>query len=145
MGERKNIVNKLCLLIMVVSFFASPGLPEDACKVPVAKTTKAESPLACNRLALNPAERRRHFEVLGPALMARKTGVRELPAGYEFSFPSDAKTFAMLSEWIEQERRCCPFFDFDLRVEHDGGAVWLRLTGRPGTKEVIRSSLPTSR
>jgi hypothetical protein len=124
---------------MVVSFFALPGLPEDACKVPATKATKGETPLACDRLALTPAERRRHFVELGPALMARSTGVRELPAGYEFSFPSDAKTFAMLAEWIEQERRCCPFFDFDLRVEHGSGAVWLRLTGRPGTKEFIRA------
>jgi hypothetical protein len=45
----------------------------------------------------------------------------------------------MLAEWIDQERRCCPFFDIDLRVEHDGGALWLRLTGRPGTKEFIRA------
>ena len=90
-------------------------------------------------MALTSAERTRHFDQLGPALRALKTGVRELPDGYELKFPSDGKTFAMLAEWVEQERRCCPFFDIDLRVEREGGALWLRLTGRPGTKEFIRA------
>ena len=44
----------------------------------------------------------------------------------------------MLAEWIDQERRCCPFFDIDLRVEREGGPLSMRLTGRPGTKEFIR-------
>ena|SRR5437763_1448604 len=100
---------------------------------------KKESPFGCDLLALAPAERTRHFDELGPALRAVRTGVRELPNGYELSFPSDAKTFAMLTEWIEQERRCCPFFDIELRVEREGGALRMRLSGRPGTKEFIRA------
>ena len=98
-----------------------------------------ESPFVCDRLALTPAERTRHFGELGPALRDRKIALRELPDGYEFKFPTDAKTFAMLTEWIEQERRCCPFFDIDLRIESEGLGVWMRLTGRPGTKEFIRA------
>lgn len=98
-----------------------------------------ESPFACDLNGLTPAERTRHFNELGPALRALKTGVRELPDGYEFKFPTDTKTFGMLAEWIEQERRCCPFFDIDLRVEREGGGVWMRLTGRPGTKDFIRA------
>ena len=98
-----------------------------------------ESPFACDRLALTPAERTRHFGELSPALRSRRLAVRELPDGYEFKFPTDAKTFAMLAEWIEQERRCCPFFDIDLRVESEGRGVWMRLSGRPGTKAFIRA------
>jgi hypothetical protein len=97
-----------------------------------------ESPFACNRLALTSETRKRHFAELGPALRDLKTGVRELPDGYEFSFPADSKTFAMLAEWTDQERMCCPFFDIDLHVEREGGPLRLRLTGRPGTKEFIR-------
>jgi hypothetical protein len=98
----------------------------------------AESPFACNIGALTPQLRHRHFDELGPALRKMKTGVRELPDGYEFSFPMSSKTFAMLTEWADQERLCCPFFDIDLRIEREGGPVWLRLTGRPGTKDFIR-------
>ncbi|MDQ6802021.1 MAG: hypothetical protein M3041_14435 [Acidobacteriota bacterium] len=101
-----------------------------------------DSPFACDRLALTPELRKRHFEELGPALRALRLAVRELPDGYEFKFPSDAKTVAMLEEWIAQERLCCPFFDIDLRFEREGGPAWMRLTGRPGTKEFIRADAP---
>ena len=97
-----------------------------------------QSPLACNVNALTPQVRKRHFDELGPKLRSLKTGVRELSNGYEFSFPADSKTFALLAEWVDQERLCCPFFDIDLRIEREGGPVWLRLTGRTGTKEFIQ-------
>ena len=103
------------------------------------RAEEKQSPFACNRLALTPEIRKRHFEVLGPALRNLRTGVRELPDGYEFSFAADSKTFAMLAEWVDQERLCCPFFDIDVRIEREGGPVWLRLTGRPGTKNFIRA------
>lgn len=99
---------------------------------------KQESPFACNRFGLSPEERKRHFEVLGPLLQSRRTGVRELDNGYEFQFPSDRETFQLMAEWGIQERLCCPFFDIELRLGREGGPLWLRLTGREGTKEFIK-------
>jgi hypothetical protein len=98
-----------------------------------------DSPFACNLSAFTAQERKRHFEELSPALRRLRTGVRELPNGYAFRFPSDAKTFGMLTEWIEQERRCCPFFDISLQVEREGGPLWMQVTGRPGTKQFIEA------
>ncbi|HYS55246.1 MAG TPA: hypothetical protein VER58_15925 [Thermoanaerobaculia bacterium] len=97
-----------------------------------------QSPFACNLYAFSPEVRKRHFDELGPALRAVRLGVRELPNGYELKFPSDAKTVAMIMEWAAQERLCCPFFDIEVRLDREGGPAWLRLTGRPGTKEFIR-------
>src|ERR1700747_469910 len=51
-----------------------------------------DSPFACNLNAFTAQERKRHFNELGPALRRLRTGVRELPAGYAFSFPNDSKT-----------------------------------------------------
>jgi hypothetical protein len=100
---------------------------------------KGESPFACNRLALSPEQRKRHFDELSPALRSMKTGMRELPDGYEFKFPSDSKTYQLLAEWVAGERVCCPFFDIDLRSEREGGPTWLRLTGRDGVKQFIEA------
>ncbi len=97
------------------------------------------SPFACDRLALDPPARTRHFDQLGPALRSMKKAVRELPDGYEFEFPSDTKTEMMVAEWAAGERLCCPFFDIQLRMEAEGGPFWLRLTGRPGTKDFIKT------
>jgi hypothetical protein len=100
--------------------------------------SKQESPLACNAFALSPEQRNRHFNEIDPALRALKKSVREFDDGYEFEFPADAATLQLLAEWSIQERMCCPFFDINLRLERDGGPLWLRLTGRKGTKEFIK-------
>ena len=96
-----------------------------------------ESPFACNRLALSPAERMRHDEELGPALRRRIQTVKEMPAGYAFEFPSDKDTFQMMTEWVAGERVCCPFFDITVQVKREGGPLLLTLGGRHGTKEFI--------
>jgi len=100
--------------------------------------TKRESPFACDTSALTPEQRKRHFDELGPALRALRQGVRELPDGYEFQFPADEKTYGMLTEWAHQESLCCPFFDINVRLDREGGPLWLRLTGREGTKDFIK-------
>src|ERR1700677_1329156 len=99
----------------------------------------AESPFACNRAALTAQARKRHFDELSPALRARKKNIRELRDGFEFEFPSDTATFQLVSEWVAGERLCCPFFDIDVHAEREGGSLWLRLTGREGVKQFIRS------
>ena len=99
------------------------------------------SALACNAFALSPEVRKRHFEEVGPALLKLKKSVRELPDGYELELPADNKTYQLLTEWAFQERLCCPFFDIALRFDRENGPLWLRLTGRPGTKEFIKMEL----
>jgi len=105
---------------------------------PLSPQNAHASPFACNALALSPETRKRHFEELGPALLKLKRSTRELPDGYEFELPADNKTYQLLTEWAFQERLCCPFFDIELRLDREGGPLWLRLTGRPGTKEFIK-------
>lgn len=97
------------------------------------------TPFACDMEALTPQLRRRHFDELGPMLRSLKRSVRQLPDGYEFEFPGDANTYSLLTEWSIQERACCPFFDINIRLDREGGPMWLRLTGREGTKEFVES------
>ena len=100
--------------------------------------TQRESPFACDRTALTPEVRKRHFEELGPALVSLRKSVRELPDGFEFELPKDEKTYQLLTEWSFQERLCCPFFDLDVRMEREGGPLLLRVTGREGVKDFIK-------
>ena len=97
------------------------------------------SPFACNRLALNDRDRKRHFDELGPMLRSLTKGAREVTGGYEFEFSADAATVQLVAEWAAGEHLCCPFFDIDLRLEGANGALWLRLTGREGTRQFIKS------
>ena len=44
-----------------------------------------------------------------------------------------------LVAWVGLERRCCSFFRFQLEFGGEAGPVTLRLTGREGVKDFIRS------
>lgn len=107
--------------------------------VVLSQTIMRDSPFACNRAALNDADRKRHFDELGPMLRAMVKSVRELPDGYAFQFPGDRTTFGLLAEWAAGEHLCCPFFDIDLRQEREHGALWMRLSGRPGVKQFVKA------
>jgi len=123
---------KFITAIAVVAPVAISGTAESS------KQTVHVSPLACNAFALSPEARKRHFDEIGPALLKLKKHTRELPNGYEFELPADKETWQLLMEWVMDERLCCPFLDIELRFSREGGPLWLRLTGRPGTKEFIK-------
>jgi hypothetical protein len=99
------------------------------------------SPFACKRSALTAADRRRHFDELGPALRGMVKNVRELPDGYEFEFRADPAAFRLVAEWAAGEHLCCPFFDINLRQERERGSLRMGLSGRPGVKQFIEADL----
>jgi hypothetical protein len=100
-----------------------------------------ESSFACERSALTAADRKRHFDELGPALRGMVKSVRELRDGYEFEFPADPATFRLVAEWAAGEHLCCPFFDISLRQEREKGSLWMGLSGRQGVKQFIEADL----
>ena len=106
--------------------------------------TSPGSPFACNPSALAPAERRSHFEEVGPRLRALVRRARELPDGYAFEFETRPRTERLLAQWAVEESACCPFFDVEVRMAREGGPLELRLTGREGTKAFIREEFGTA-
>jgi hypothetical protein len=65
----------------------------------------------------------------------------ELPNGYAFRFRPGGVSLVELADWVESERRCCPFFDLAIEAEREGGPVWLKITGREGVKQFITAEL----
>ena len=129
-------MKRIFQFITAVAFVAP--VADSATSEPSSSQAEHVSALACNAFALSPEARKRHFEELGPALLKLKKSIRELPDGYELELPADNKTYQLLTEWAFQERLCCPFFDIALSFDRENGPLWLRLTGRPGTKEFIK-------
>jgi hypothetical protein len=101
-------------------------------------TMSSQSHFFCNLFALNRAERKRHLELTGKLLAARKKAV-EIEHGYEFQFSPIDVSLAELTEWVVAEGKCCPFFDFHLDVEQEGRLLCLRLTGVEAIKAFIRA------
>lgn len=99
-----------------------------------------ESPIACDMSAIEPGLRAQHVTT-GEQVFRAVSEIRELPDGYAFRLSSDSDTLLKTAEFVSLERLCCPFLGFALEVEPEGGAVWLRLTGREGVKAFIREEV----
>jgi hypothetical protein len=91
----------------------------------------------CNLRALTTEERSRHHE-LTLKLEEARLETRELPNGFALRLDSQSASLGEIAEWISSESKCCPFFDFAMEQERDGGARWLKLTGKDGVKDFIR-------
>jgi CHASE1-domain containing sensor protein len=96
--------------------------------------------LACNLHALTPEQQQERAE-LAQLIRAQTQVLQELPDGYAFRLPSSSTLFLELAEFVQLERHCCPFFNFQLELEANEGPIWLRMTGPKGVKEFIRAEL----
>jgi hypothetical protein len=103
-----------------------------------AATIRVDGRFYCNIKALSGKERARHKELTEKLLAARNETI-ETETGYEFQYRPDKVTIAEVAEWVVAESKCCPFFDFHIDLENQGRLVCLRLTGREGIKDFIRS------
>jgi len=93
-------------------------------------------PVAC---ALTDSEfRERRTEILH-SFRGAVLETEELENGYRYRFPSSAAWITQLAQFITFERECCPFLQFDLRLEPGDGPIWLELTGPEGTKDFLRT------
>ncbi len=99
-----------------------------------------EQPFACNMSAIPPEERGQHVAAI-EAVFGAAQEIRELPDGYSFRLANETALLLKVADFLAKERLCCPFFGFGLRIEPDGGAVWLSLTGREGIKPFIQEEI----
>jgi len=95
--------------------------------------------VACVPDAIDPAERRAHFDLARKLLSDLAASRRSLPNGVAFGLPPDS--LEAIARFVANERKCCPFMTFDINVEPNNGAVSLSMTGPPGTREVIEAEL----
>lgn len=98
-----------------------------------------DPPIACHAKVLNAAQRKRQKELLRIVRgKIRKTV--ELPDGFALQMPTDQATFLEVAEWVSLERRCCGFAEFALEMRLDD-TVWVKMTGKPGAKEVFAAEM----
>lgn len=92
----------------------------------------------CNLKALNTKERARHMLLTLEIERARVETV-ELANGFAFRFQDGTVSLTDLAEWVSAERKCCPFFDFEIEQQADNGPLWLKLRGKEGAKAFMRA------
>jgi hypothetical protein len=92
--------------------------------------------LTCNIDGIPPEDRARYtqlFEALRHAIQEK----RELSDGYALRLDTAQFSTDQALEWIELERKCCPFLELEVRWDIEKGPVWLHLKGPEGVKEFI--------
>jgi hypothetical protein len=100
------------------------------------KADRTTSGLTCNINGI-PLQERARYEQLVETLRHAIQKRRELPDGYAFQMDTKQIGTDALAEWIELERKCCPFFGFEIRWTPQNEAVWLNLSGPEGVKDFI--------
>lgn len=94
--------------------------------------------LCCDMTAMSGSERE-HYRELRARLEGAIEETRELENGYAFRWPSDVVSLVEIAEFVEKERKCCPFLDFEVAVARECGPVWLKMTGQEGVKTFLRA------
>jgi hypothetical protein len=102
-------------------------------------TTDPSVDVVCVPSAIPLGERVAHFE-LGRRVFAELVEERiDLPSGIALRLPGDS--FPQVARFIANERKCCSFLHIEVEIAPGAGPMWLRLTGPPGTRELIEAEL----
>ncbi len=99
---------------------------------------KATCDIACRHTS--PELRKRKSSVISQ-LTAEIILAEEIDNGYCFSFNYSAEILFKLTGFINLEKECCPFFNFNLSILSNSNTISLSLTGAAGTKEFIKYEL----
>jgi hypothetical protein len=104
------------------------------------KTPAQNIPLVCHMDVFTPAEREHHIQTTAQLFQSVQT-IHEAENGFEFMFPNfaEADNITQLGEFISNERRCCPFLEFTLKIAPNDAPISLLLTGPEGTQEFLRA------
>jgi len=141
-GMSKRTAAGAAVLALVLAGTTASAVPSSGKMTQAANAEKpmttTQSKFYCNIKALTPEERAHHKQ-LSEKLMAARTEVVDMGNGYEFQFSPKDVTLAELADWVVNESKCCPFFDFHIDLENEGKLVCLRLTGEEGIKQFIRA------
>ena len=98
-----------------------------------------QSPFVCDLTAIAPEQRPAHQALAARLFGELASETHELPAGYTFHFA--AEHLGKVARFVENERRCCPFFAFEIAVAPEGGPIVPTIAGPEGVKAFIRAEL----
>jgi hypothetical protein len=82
--------------------------------------------MVCDLGALTTIERERRA-ALASQLSARVIAIEDHEMGYRLDYSTDTP-LSLLAEWIELERRCCPFLAFTIELPAGCPSIVLHLS-----------------
>jgi hypothetical protein len=139
--DKSAAATALIAFVLIAGFALAARMLRKANPVRAAvkeQTTTETSSFYCNLKALSVKERARHMLLTLEIERARVETI-ELANGFAFRFQDGTVSLANLAEWVSAERKCCPFFDFEIELQGNNGPLWLKLRGKDGVKTFMQS------
>ncbi len=79
-------------------------------------------------------------EKLVKEIFSDVTEIQEIDTGFIFNFKYEENFILKLTDYILAENKCCPFFQFDIRLKAKND-VLLKITGPPKAKLMVKTLL----
>ena len=106
---------------------------------PAEQSTEFEEiPLVCEFSAIDATQHNAHI-ANARHLFAGEQVRQELANGYIYTYP--AEDYAIVTEFVANERLCCPFWHFTVEVTPNHGPIRLHMTGPEGAKLVLQTAI----
>ena len=78
---------------------------------------------------------------LAKSLLQRARQIIEHDDGFTFVFEKSPFLEMQIANWVSKEKRCCPFFSFELSSTNTPPLLNLKISGPDGAKEILRPEL----
>jgi hypothetical protein len=101
---------------------------------------RAAIPIACDLTVFTPTERAEH-RTRSQSVLGAIERLTEEAEGFVLAFAASPSRRGEVEHWIEAERRCCPFFHFEVWDENSGDTFAVRVSGPGAAKEILRAGI----
>lgn len=109
--------------------------------MPTQSNTPTSTPIiACNFGAIEASKRGEHMKT-ADNIFSSIIQTQETANGYAFQLPLNPPMIYSVASFINNERLCCSFFTFTLKVD---GELWLELSGTDEVKTYIHDTMVIS-
>ena len=90
---------------------------------------------------LNGPELIERKQALQKEVFAQMISYEELEKGFLFRFDFEENFLIKLTDYMLAEKKCCPFFQYELRIKAHAEGIELAVSGEGEAKEMVRELL----
>ena len=110
------------------------------CEDKATKSVHGDTPIACDLTVFSISERMEHL-ALAKSLLQQVSELVEHNDGFTFVFDKSPHLELQVVNWVSKDKRCCPFFSFELSSTNTPPLLNLKISGPDGAKEILRTAL----
>ena len=88
---------------------------------------------------LNGPELVKRKQALQQEVFAQMISYEELEKGFLFRFNFEENFLIKLTDYMLAEKKCCPFFQYELKIKAHTAGIELAVSGKGEAKEMVRS------